>query len=87
MVKRDEIIARVRRRLAAIAPALQAENLKEDEPLCTNAAFDSIALVSLALFLETEFGAKIKAADLTSGVFYNLGAIAELVATRRRAPL
>jgi acyl carrier protein len=81
-MKQDEIIARVRRKLAELAPALRAESLDPEAPLYESGAFDSIALVQTALFLETEFGVRVKAADLTGAAFRSLGDIARLVESR-----
>lgn len=83
-MKKDEIVARVREKLASLAPALGAGSLGPDEPLFGSGAFDSIALVQTALFLESEFGVRVAAADLTGKGFRSLGAIAELVESRRR---
>lgn len=85
MKERDEIVARVRRKLTELAPALGAGTIGPDDPLFASGAFDSIALVQTALFLETEFGVRVKAADLTGAAFRSLAAIAEFVESRRRA--
>lgn len=79
----DEIIARVRRKLAELAPGLGGEALAARAPLRASGGLDSIALVSLALFLEREFGVRVKAADLTGDGFRDLEAVARLVESRR----
>ncbi len=68
-MNRDEILSRVRRKLAELAPALRAETLGPEDPLYESGAFDSIALVQTALFLEKEFGVRVKPADLTGAGF------------------
>lgn len=78
-----EIVERVRRTLAQSAPNLGAETLAEDAPLGDSGAFDSIALVKTALFLESAFDIRVKPADLSGAPFRSLAAIVRLVESRR----
>jgi acyl carrier protein len=53
--------------------------LKDDEPLLDSGAIDSIGMVRLVTFLETEFRVTIKNRDIVPEAFKSVQALAKLV--------
>jgi acyl carrier protein len=60
-------------------------HLSEEEPLFENGIVDSMGVVELMQFLETEYGIAIEDDEVTEQHFCNLRSIADYVCTKRAA--
>lgn len=58
--------------------------LDPDEPILSNGLIDSFHLVDLGIFVEDEFGVRIKDFELNSDTFDSLRQLADIIQTRRR---
>lgn len=58
-------------------PALEAEGLKDDDPLA--GVLDSLAVLGVVGFIEPEFSIELTPADLTDENFENIASIRRLV--------
>ena len=82
-VKRQEITDRIRAHVAS-SYSIEEATLSVEGPLSDEIPADSLAIVSLAVFLEDEFEIRFQRADLNGHTFHSILTLAEYVADRMR---
>jgi len=65
--------------LSAFLPGDSPENLKDDTPLRTSGLIDSMGLLRLVGFVESQYGIEIKAYDTSIENFDTIDAISDLI--------
>jgi acyl carrier protein len=65
--------------LSAFLPGDSPENLKDDTPLRTSGLMDSMGLLRLVGFVESQYGIEIKAHDTSIENFDTIDAITDLI--------
>jgi acyl carrier protein len=71
--------------LAECVPGESAENLDDDLPLRANGILDSLSLLKLVSFVESEFRVEVDAHDVDDTNFGSINSVAAYVQNRRSA--
>lgn len=82
MLTEQEISERIRVFLLETFPALRATSLKDDDPLLEGGAVDSLGLLEIVTFLESEMGVRLADDDVVVENFESIEAITNLAARR-----
>lgn len=82
MMKNDEIIEKLSKKIAEEILSQPNREILSDEPLITSGLIDSFHLVDLALIVEDEFGVRIEDTELNSNSFNTTSQLANLIMGR-----
>jgi len=81
-VQVDTIVARIRGFLIEKFPLAKKRNLQNNDSLIDSGIVDSLGILDLVTFLESEFGLQVSDEDLLPENFQSVECIAALVRTK-----
>lgn len=83
MADRQHIIESVQHRLREVVSDLREENLEEDKDLREYAGFDSLGVLEILVWLESEYSLVIPDEELNIDNFSSVGKMADYVLDHR----
>lgn len=83
MADRQHIIESVQHRLREVVSDLREENLEEDKDLREYAGFDSLGVLEILVWLESEYALVIPDEELNIDNFSSVGKMADYVLDHR----
>lgn len=83
MADRQHIVESVQQRLREVVPDLREENLEEDKDLREYAGFDSLGVLEILVWLESEYSLVIPDEELNIDNFSSVGKMADYVLDHR----
>ena len=83
MADRQHIVESVQQRLREVVSDLREENLEEDKDLREYAGFDSLGVLEILVWLESEYSLVIPDEELNIDNFSSVGKMADYVLDHR----